>query len=82
MDKDNFIDYINHTIEDTDKAIEIIENFNETLSEYEKYRTDYETLDKSWRDKYINRFKGEAVGDEPKPIEEQPKKTRFEDLFE
>lgn len=78
--------------EDTsDETIKFIENFTDTINDYETRLSDktdwkkkYEDNDKEWRQKYTDRFfKSETKDEPPTPdnTEETVKSYRYEDLF-
>ena len=76
--------------EDTsDEALSLIEDFNDTMEQYEKsnsdstdWKTKYEENDAQWRQRYKDRFFSKADDDEDSTEEEE--KTvpmNFSDLF-
>ena len=76
--------------EDTsDEALSLIEDFNDTMEQYEKstndstdWKTKYEENDAQWRQRYKDRFFSKADDDEePDEGEEKPLPMTFSDLF-
>ena len=78
--------------EDTsDDALSLIEDITDTFTNFESLTKDnadwkakYESNDKEWREKYRNRFfdGGDSSTDDfEEPDEEEPSKTKFDDLF-
>lgn len=77
--------------EDTsDETLSFIEDVTDTLTDYENktndstdWKTKYEENDKSWRERYRDRFfSGEVEEDEPdEPDDDAPEKRTFEELF-
>ena len=79
--------------EDTsDETLSLIEDVSDTLDDYETrtndstdWKTKYEENDKTWRERYRDRFfSGETDNDieEPDDIDDDtPDKRTFEDLF-
>lgn len=74
-----------------DETIAIIEDINDTLTDYEEkikngeteWKIKFEENDKMWRQKYTDRFlSGDVEHSEPESKPEDEKKiTKFEDLF-
>lgn len=76
--------------EDTsDEALSLIEDFNDTMEQYEKsnsdstdWKTKYEENDAQWRQRYKDRFFSKADDDEDSTEEEEkPVPMNFSDLF-
>ena len=76
--------------EDTsDEALSLIEDFNDTMEQYEKSNTDstdwktkYEENDAQWRQRYKDRFFSKADDNEDSTEEEEkPVPMNFSDLF-
>ena len=89
--KDEIISMISSRIgeDNSDEAIELLEDVTDTLNDYETRTADstnwkekYETNDKEWREKYKERFmSGDSSTDEVITEEEEPKRYTFEELF-
>lgn len=91
--KDEILNAIKERLgEDTsDETLSLIEDVTDTLDDYETktndstdWKTKYEENDKTWRERYRDRFfSGEADDvDEPDDIDDDtPDKRTFEDLF-
>lgn len=92
--KDEIISMISARIGDdnSDEAIELLEDVTDTLTDYETRTADstnwkekYEANDKEWRDKYKERFmSGSSPKDEEiieEEEEEKPKSYNYDDLF-
>ena len=92
--KDEIISMISARIgeDNSDEAIELLEDVTDTLTDYETRTADntnwkerYEANDKEWRDKYKERFmsgdpsKDKEIIEEEK--EEKPKSYSYDDLF-
>ena len=75
----------------SDEAIALIEDFTDTIADYEQkangdgkdWKSEYEKNDKQWREKYIARFSGTGEDDETFKGEDDEKKKSysFDDLF-
>lgn len=89
--KDELLNAIRAVLADdtTDDALTLLEDVTDTfdsMSDSEDWRGKYEELDKSWRQRYKDRFfanPAENDEEEAQPdenVDEEP--TRFEDLFE
>lgn len=74
----------------TDQSLSLLEDVSDTFTSFEsetKDKTDwkakYDELDKSWRQKYRDRFMGETVEDENDFSEEEERKVprTYADLF-
>lgn len=77
--KTKLVDYIGD--DTSDKAIELLEDFTDSTSEYEtsdEWELRYNQLDADWRKKYIERFSEKSVIDEDK---EELKTYNYDDLF-
>lgn len=78
-----------HFGDDTsDETLAFIEDVQDTLGQYEQdgkvdWKRKYEENDKTWRQKYRDRFfSGKAEeDDDPEEDEDQPKKYTYESLF-
>lgn len=99
LTKEELISRIRERIGDstTDEDIALLEDAADTLEDYDKradgenWREKYDELDKTWRQKYIDRFNGKVESDadfveEPADADEtvleyEAPKT-YEDLFE
>lgn len=79
----------------SDEAIALIEDVTDTLNDFEAksagdgedWKSKYDELDKSWREKYISRFSDGGSKNEPEPEEpednvEDNEPMTYEDLFE
>lgn len=73
-----------------DETIAIIEDINDTITDYEEkvkkweteWKNKYEENDKMWRQKYTDRFlSGEPEHLDTGPKPDEKKITKFEDLF-
>lgn len=87
---------IGDSTEDADLAL--LEDITDTLDDYDKrisesgdWKTKYEENDKSWRQKYKDRFSNPDVDkqlekekekEEQREKDEEPKKLTFDNLFE
>lgn len=80
----------------SDNALSLIEDFTDTLNDYdsrvgEDWKNKYDELDKSWRQRYRDRFfqspdNGETnaqnvVDDNARDLQDESKEKSFEDLF-
>lgn len=75
--------------EDTsDESLQLIEDVSDTINDYEDrakddWKAKYEANDKTWREKYRDRFfngKPESES-EDEPDDERPKRLTYENLF-
>lgn len=73
---------------DSDDALELmgdvsdtIDSFDSYASEIEKLKKEKEDLDKSWRERYRNRFYGKVDEEQDFTEVERDKPKKFEDLF-
>ena len=71
-----------------DETISFLEDVSDTFtdletraSDGEDWKTKYEENDKSWRERYTNRFFSKEPEPEPKPEPEPEVKKTFSDLF-
>ena len=71
-----------------DETISLFEDVADTLADLETkasggehWKTKYEENDKSWRERYTNRFFSKEPEPEPKPEPEPEVKKTFSDLF-
>ena len=71
-----------------DETISFLEDVSDTLADLETkasggedWKTKYEENDKSWRERYTNRFFSKEPEPEPKPEPEPEVKKTFSDLF-
>lgn len=72
-----------------DETISFLEDVSDTLTDLETrtngdgedWKTKYEENDKSWRERYKNRFFSKEPEPEPKPEPEPEVKKTFSDLF-
>lgn len=72
-----------------DETISFLEDVSDTLTDLETrsngdgedWKTKYEENDKSWRERYTNRFFSKEPEPEPKPEPEPEVKKTFSDLF-
>lgn len=73
-----------------DLSISFAENFTDTISDTQAkladttdWKAKYEENDKTWREKYRDRFFNTPIEDEPDepPITDKKKPLRYEDLF-
>ena len=75
--------------EDTsDESLQLIEDVSDTINDYEDrakedWKAKYEANDKTWREKYRDRFfNGKPESDpEDEPDDERPKRLTYENLF-
>ena len=92
--KDEIINMISARIgeDNSDEAIELLEDVTDTLNDYETRTADstnwkekYETNDKEWREKYKERFMSGDPSKDDEFIEEEekekPKSYNYDDLF-
>lgn len=91
LDKEKFMERLKERIgEDTsDDALQFIEDMADTYNDLEErvgedWKTKYEESEKTWRDKYKQRFftSTETVTETKEEEEETNKYKKFEDLFE
>lgn len=92
LDKEKFMERLKERIgEDTsDDALQFIEDMTDTYNDLEErvgedWKTKYEESEKTWRDKYKQRFfTSTETATETKEEEEEEtnKYKKFEDLFE
>ena len=81
----------------SDDALSIIEDVNDTFSDYETrsgedWKSKYDELDASWRKRYRDRFfqspgdkdttKDDVVNDNAEDLQDEGKEKTFDDLFE
>lgn len=81
----------------SDEALAIIEDVNDTLSDYETrsaedWKTKYNELDANWRKRYRDRFfqtpgdkdtdKDDVVDDNAEDLQDEGKEKSFDDLFD
>lgn len=72
-----------------DETISFLEDVSDTFTDLETrangdaevWKTKYEENDKSWRERYTNRFFSKEPEPEPKPDPEPEVKKTFSDLF-
>lgn len=72
-----------------DETISFLEDVSDTFTDLETrangggedWKTKYEENDKSWRERYTNRFFSKEPEPEPKPEPEPEVKKTFSDLF-
>ena len=72
-----------------DETISFLEDVSDTLTDLETkangagedWKTKYEENDKSWRERYTNRFFSKEPDPEPEPEPEPEVKKTFSDLF-
>lgn len=75
--------------EDTsDESLQLIEDVSDTINDYEDrakedWKAKYEANDKTWREKYRDRFFNGKPESEPEdePDDERPKRLTYENLF-
>lgn len=75
--------------EDTsDESLQLIEDVSDTINDYEDrakedWKAKYEANDKTWREKYRDRFFNGKPESEPddEPDDEKPKRLTYENLF-
>lgn len=73
----------------SDEAIAFVEDFNDTINDYENkanndntnWKEKYEQNDKEWRTKYRERFFSGTPAQEIDEPEDKPKKMTYEELF-
>lgn len=68
----------------SDEALSLIEDVTDTLNDLDKedWKTKYEENDKSWREKYKQRFFNSDHGeDDPDDEDEKPKSYSYDKLF-
>jgi hypothetical protein len=91
LDKEKFMERLKERIgEDTsDDALQFIEDMADTYNDLEErvgedWKTKYEESEKTWRDKYKQRFftSTETATETEEEEEETNKPKKFEDLFE
>lgn len=84
--KEELIETIRSIVGDSDEAITLIEDVNDTLdaSSDDEWKKRYEENDKMWREKYISRFT--ETKDEEEDLEDdgevKKEKTAYDELFE
>lgn len=75
--------------EDTsDESLQLIEDVSDTITDYEDrakedWKAKYEENDKTWREKYRDRFFNGKPESEPEdePDDDRPKRLTYENLF-
>ena len=99
LNKEEFLSRLQERIgEDTsDEAMTFIEDMTDTFNDMEtrsngqsdeEWKTKYEELDKSWREKYKARFfnsettPADVKGEQEDDVKEEKKKKTYADLFE
>ena len=92
LNKEQLIEKIRTAVGDitTDSAISLLEDLNDTIDNYEEitkdttnYKEKCEQIDKSWREKYTNRFysAGDEGGDPGIRIDDNGENLTFDKLF-
>lgn len=89
--KDEILEAIKTRIGDNtdDETISFLEDVSDTLTDLETkangdgegWKTKYEENDKSWRERYTNRFFSKEPEPDPDPYPEPEVKKTFSDLF-